>query len=76
MPVIFILARIGRSVGVVVRLSLIGGTQPLFREICPYEHPRGFRGQKNNIGRLLECVPEWGLTRCIVARSNVVKTES
>ena len=25
-PVIFILARIGRSVGVVVRLSLIGGT--------------------------------------------------
>ena len=38
-PVIFILARIGRSVGVVVRLSLVGGTEPLFRGNCPYERP-------------------------------------
>ena len=50
-PVIFVLARFGRSVCVVVRgrwLSLVGGTEPLFRENCPYERRRGFRGQYQN----------------------------
>ena len=79
MRVIFVMARFGGSVYVVVRdrwLSLVGGIQTLFRERCPYERRRGFRGQKSDTGRLLECVPEWCLKRCIVARSNVVKTES
>ena len=45
-PVIFVLARIGRSVGVVVRLSLVGGTEPLFRGTYPTNAPIDFEGRR------------------------------
>ena len=59
-PVIFVLARIG----VLLLWSLAfpcRGHRTTFPGILSPRTPAWISGAKNNMGRLLECVPEWGL---------------